>query len=114
VSSDLQERLQLALGDAYRLERELARGGMSRLFLATEASLNRQVVVKVLPPDFTRQVSTDRFKQEIELAAHLQRWRGRMGKMRFLMIRREGAASSPLVLVLNWTEEVRSRVRREP
>jgi serine/threonine-protein kinase len=72
VSSDLQERLQAALGDAYRLERELARGGMSRLFLATEASLNRQVVVKLLPPDITSQVSTERFRQEIELAAHLQ------------------------------------------
>jgi serine/threonine-protein kinase len=45
---------------------------MSRLFLATEASLNRQVVVKVLPPDITSQVSTERFRQEIEVAAHLQ------------------------------------------
>jgi serine/threonine-protein kinase len=45
---------------------------MSRLFLATEASLNRQVVVKVLPPELTSEVSSDRFKQEIELAAHLQ------------------------------------------
>ena len=69
---DLQERLQAALGDAFRLERELARGGMSRLFLATETSLNRQVVVKVLPPESTSEVSTERFKQEIELAAHLQ------------------------------------------
>ena len=72
MTSDLQARLQAALGDAYRLERELARGGMSRLFLATEASLNRQVVVKVLPPDITSQVSTERFRQEIEVAAHLQ------------------------------------------
>ena len=69
---DLQERLQAALGDTFRLERELARGGMSRLFLATESSLNRQVVVKVLPPESTSEVSTERFKQEIELAAHLQ------------------------------------------
>jgi serine/threonine-protein kinase len=72
VTADLQARLQGALGDAYRVERELTRGGMSRLFLATEASLNRQVVVKVLPPDLTSQVSTERFRQEIELAAHLQ------------------------------------------
>jgi serine/threonine protein kinase len=72
VVPDLQQRLQAALGDAFRLERELARGGMSRLFLATEASLNRQVVVKVLPPEFTSEVSSDRFRQEIELAAHLQ------------------------------------------
>jgi serine/threonine-protein kinase len=72
VPPDLQQRLQTALGDAFRLERELPRGGMSRLFLATETSLNRQVVVKVLPPELTSQVSSDRFKQEIELAAHLQ------------------------------------------
>jgi serine/threonine-protein kinase len=70
--TDLQQRLQAALGDAFRLERELARGGMSRLFLATETSLNRQVVVKVLPPELTSEVSSDRFRQEIELAAHLQ------------------------------------------
>jgi tetratricopeptide (TPR) repeat protein len=72
VVSELQARLQAALGDAYHLDRELARGGMSRLFLATEASLNRQVVVKVLPPEIVSEVSTERFKQEIELAAHLQ------------------------------------------
>ncbi len=44
--NDLQDRLQAALGDAYRIDRELARGGMSRLFLATEASLNRHMVVR--------------------------------------------------------------------
>ena len=46
----LPARLQAALGDAYVLERELGGGGMSRLFVATERSLNRQVVIKVLPP----------------------------------------------------------------
>jgi len=70
--NDLQNRLQAALGDAYRIERELARGGMSRLFLATEASLNRQVVVKLLPPEMASEVSAARFKQEIEVVAQLQ------------------------------------------
>src|SRR5881628_385024 len=70
--SDLLARLQAALGDAYRIEKELGGGGMSRLFLATEASLHRQVVIKLLPPEFTSEVSAARFKQEIELAAHLQ------------------------------------------
>lgn len=45
---------------------------MSRLFLATEASLHRQVVIKVLPPELASEVSAARFKQEIELAARLQ------------------------------------------
>src|SRR5437870_6106792 len=70
--ADLLARLQAALGDAYRIEKELGGGGMSRLFLANEASLHRQVVIKLLPPEFTSEVSAARFKQEIELAAHLQ------------------------------------------
>jgi serine/threonine-protein kinase len=68
----LATRLQTAMGDAYRLERELPGGGMSRLFVALEASLNRRVVIKVLPPELASDVSAARFKKEIELAAHLQ------------------------------------------
>ncbi|HXS20129.1 MAG TPA: hypothetical protein VN735_02810, partial [Steroidobacteraceae bacterium] len=60
--SDLLPRLQSALGDAYRIDRELPGGGMSRLFLGTERSLNRQVVIKVLPPEMTSEVSATRFK----------------------------------------------------
>src|SRR2546426_1779713 len=70
--SDLQARLQAALGDVYQVERELGGGGMSRVFLAMEASLHRAVVIKLLPPEFASEVSEARFKQEIELAAHLQ------------------------------------------
>ncbi len=69
---DLLDKLQSAVGDAYRVERELARGGMSRLFLATEASLNRRVVFKLLPPEMVSEVSAARFKREIEVAAQLQ------------------------------------------
>ncbi len=70
--SDLLNELQAAVGDAYRVERELARGGMSRLFLATEASLHRRVVIKLLPPEMVSEVSAARFKREIAVAAHLQ------------------------------------------
>jgi len=68
----LPARLQAALGDAYLLERELGGGGMSRLFVAMERSLHRQVVIKVLPPELTSEVSAARFKKEIEVAAQLQ------------------------------------------
>ncbi|HWC74033.1 MAG TPA: serine/threonine-protein kinase, partial [Gemmatimonadales bacterium] len=70
--ADLLARLQAAVGDAYQIERELGGGGMSRLFLATESSLRRQVVIKLLPPDYASEVSEKRFRQEIEVAAHLQ------------------------------------------
>ena len=70
--SDLRARLQNALGDAYRVENELGGGGMSRVFLAQERELGRQVVVKVLPPEMAAGVNAERFRREIQLAASLQ------------------------------------------
>ncbi len=70
--ADLQVRLQSALGAAYRIEHELGGGGMSRVFLARERELDRQVVVKVLPPEMAAGVNAERFRREIQLAASLQ------------------------------------------
>jgi len=67
-----ESELRTALGDNYVLERELTGSGMSRVFLATEQSLNRQVVVKVLPPELAAGVNRERFRREIQLAAQLQ------------------------------------------
>ncbi|MCI0432073.1 MAG: serine/threonine protein kinase, partial [Gemmatimonadetes bacterium] len=69
---DLARRIQLALGDAYRIERDIPGGGMSRLFLATETALHRSVVVKVLPPELAAGVGTARFRREVEVTAKLQ------------------------------------------
>ena len=68
----LRDRLQTSLGDAYTLERELGGGGMSRVFVALDARLGRRVVVKVLPPELTADLSTARFAREVALAARLQ------------------------------------------
>ncbi len=72
VTRDFQEQLQQSLGDAYRIERELGGGGMSRVFLALETSLQRSVVVKVLLPELAAGLSVERFRREIHLAAQLQ------------------------------------------
>src|SRR5439155_191732 len=69
---ELHDRLQSALGAAYRLDKELGGGGMSRVFLAEEVRLGRQVVVKVLPPEMAAGVNAERFEREIRLAAKLQ------------------------------------------
>jgi serine/threonine-protein kinase len=45
---------------------------MSRVFLARDAALERDVVVKVLSPDLAAGVSAERFTREIKLAAGLQ------------------------------------------
>ncbi len=69
---DLREGLQSTLGPSFTVERELTGGGMSRVFVAMDASLGRRVVVKVLPPELAATVSVERFKREIMLAATLQ------------------------------------------
>ena len=70
--TDALDRLRAALADRYVLGRELGGGAMSRVFVAEETELGRQVVIKVLPPELAASVSLDRFRREIQLAASLQ------------------------------------------
>jgi len=60
------------VGSTYRIGRELGGGGMGRVFLAEEARLGREVVIKVLSPDMAAAVNVERFEREIQLAARLQ------------------------------------------
>ena len=69
---ELRDRLGRALGDKYRIERELGGGGMSRVFAAEDLQLGRRVVIKVLPPDLAAGLNVERFRREIQLAAQLQ------------------------------------------
>ena len=68
----LREDLQRSLGSAYTIERELGGGAMSRVFLAREERLAREVVVKVVSPTLAVELSAERFQREIALAAGLQ------------------------------------------
>ncbi|MEO8634450.1 MAG: protein kinase [Gemmatimonadales bacterium] len=70
--TSLDDRLRDALADRYRLERELGGGGMSRVWVATEIALDRQVVVKVIATELTEGLSAERFTREVRLAARLQ------------------------------------------
>ena len=68
----LRDQLQATLGSSYTLARELGGGGMSRVFVAREEALGRDVVVKVLAPELAAGLSAERFAREIKLAAALQ------------------------------------------
>jgi eukaryotic-like serine/threonine-protein kinase len=70
--NDLFDQLQQTFGSNYTVKQELLGGGMARVFLAHDDSLDREVVVKVLPPELTYQFSAARFAREIKLAAALQ------------------------------------------
>ncbi|MDB4881650.1 MAG: protein kinase [Gemmatimonadetes bacterium] len=72
VSDPVREKLQATFGSAYTLGRELGGGGMSRVFVAHEVSLGREVVVKVVAPELAEGVSAERFAREVKLAARLQ------------------------------------------
>jgi TolB-like protein/Tfp pilus assembly protein PilF len=68
---DLLERLKSALGDRYAVEREIGRGGMAAVFLAEDLKHHRQVAIKVLHPEISSDVATERFFREIEIVAGL-------------------------------------------
>jgi serine/threonine-protein kinase len=70
--TDLRDTLGSEISGSYTIERELGGGGMSRVFVATEKSLDRRVVIKVLPEEVAAEISVDRFRREIQLAAKLQ------------------------------------------
>lgn len=70
---ELVARLQAALGTHYRIERELGRGGMGLVFLATDTTLDRPVAVKVMHPDLSIHGSiTQRFLAEARMIARLR------------------------------------------
>jgi len=70
---DLQARLAAALsGDSrYNIEREIGRGGMAIVFLASDTTLGRQVAIKVLRPELAASLGPERFLDEIKVAARL-------------------------------------------
>ncbi|CAN5473825.1 hypothetical protein BH09GEM1_BH09GEM1_43060 [soil metagenome] len=72
MDSDLSAQLQAALGAAYHITRELGGGGMSRVFLAEDLALHRDVVIKVLHPELAAGVNAERFNREVLLSARLQ------------------------------------------
>jgi eukaryotic-like serine/threonine-protein kinase len=72
MAADLRTQLESSLGSRYTIERELAGGGIARVFLANETALGRRVVIKVLSGELAAGLSAKRFEREIRLAASLQ------------------------------------------
>lgn len=57
----------------YRLVREIGRGSMGTVYLAHQESLGRDLAIKVLPPELTRESDfLERFKREARIAASLR------------------------------------------
>ncbi len=71
--SDPYPALQAALGPQYRLVRELGRGGMGVVYLATDTALDRTVAIKVVHPELATHPSISRrFLAEARTIARLR------------------------------------------
>jgi serine/threonine-protein kinase len=98
----MQQELMTALEagdtlDHYRLEAEVARGGMSTLFRATDLRNGRQVAVKVPHPEMEADpVLLERFRREEEIGQELDH----PGVVKTY----DGERRSRLYMVIEWVE----------
>ncbi|MFL5617994.1 MAG: protein kinase domain-containing protein [Gemmatimonadaceae bacterium] len=65
-------RLNHALSQQYLVERELGRGGMATVWLATDLLAQRPVAIKVLQPALAGAIGVDRFAREVKLTAGIR------------------------------------------
>ncbi len=63
--------MRKSLEDRYTVERELGHGGMATVYLAQDVRHRRRVALKVLRPDISATIGSDRFIREIEIVAGL-------------------------------------------
>jgi serine/threonine-protein kinase len=108
VSSKFQEALQVALGAAYVLEREIARGGMATVYLARDAKHDRLVALKVLHSELAAGLGPDRFLREIQVTA-------RLDHPHILPVLDSGSGSGLLWYTMPYVEgtTLRDRLRKE-
>jgi eukaryotic-like serine/threonine-protein kinase len=104
----IPERLQVALAERYRLEQEVGQGGMATVYLAEDLKHHRRVAVKVLRPELSAALGSERFLREVEIAAHLQH-------PHILPLFDSGEADGFLYYVMPFVEgeSLRERLKRE-
>ncbi len=100
----IPDRLQAALADRYRIERELGAGGMATVYLAQDLKHDRKVAIKVLKPELGAVLGAERFLSEIKVTANLQH-------PNLLPLFDSGAADGLLYYVMPYVEGETLRVR---
>jgi serine/threonine-protein kinase len=106
--TDLLERLTAALADRYAIKRKLGAGGMATVYLAEDMKHHRKVAVKVLRPELTAVLGSERFLNEITVTANLQH-------PHILALHDSGEADSFLYYVMPYIEgeSLRDKLNRE-
>jgi eukaryotic-like serine/threonine-protein kinase len=106
--SPIVARLAGELAGRYTITRELGRGGMATVFLATDVKHGRDVAIKVLHPELSASIGGERFEREIRLVANLQH-------PNVLGLYDSGAANGLLYYVMPFVdgESLRDKITRE-
>jgi len=106
---DTRHRLQEALAERYRIERQLGEGGMAVVYLAEDLKHHRPVAIKVLRPELGAVLGSERFLREIEVVA-------RLNHPNILGLHDSGEADGLLYFVMPYVEgeSLRARLEREP
>ena len=100
--------LAQALAEHYTIGRQLGRGGFATVFLAQDRRHDRPVALKVLHPEIAASLGSERFKQEIRLAARLQH-------PHILSVHDSGEANGQLWFTMPFVEgeSLRDRLKQE-
>jgi eukaryotic-like serine/threonine-protein kinase len=108
MASIVPGKLNQALQDRYRLERELGQGGMASVYLAQDVRHDRKVALKVLRPELSAVIGAERFLAEIKVTANLQH-------PHILPLHDSGEADGFLFYVMPFVEgeSLRDRLTRE-
>jgi hypothetical protein len=96
------------LGERFRFEAELGRGGMGTVYRAMDLRLGRPVAIKILHPALTNDVGVARFQSEIRIAAGLSH-------PRIVSVHDSGEAAGHLYYVMDFVagETLRAKIKRE-
>jgi serine/threonine-protein kinase len=108
LPADDLARLTSALADRFTIQRELGRGGMAIVYLARDRKHDRQVAIKVLRPELSAAMGSERFEREIQLVA-------RLSHPNILQLHDSGEAAGVLYFVMPYVEgeSLRQRLDRE-
>jgi len=102
------EQLRAALADRYDIERELGRGGMAIVYLATDRKHQRRVAIKVVQPGLGVELGAELLLAEIQIVA-------RLSHPNIVPVYDSGEANGTLFFVMPFVEgeSLRHRLTRE-